>query len=653
MKNKSLLLRFATSTGAVTVAFLFQLCAASLSGEIQAQQSITFGGLATVAYGSGPVTLTATASSGLAVSFTSTTAAVCTLTGYGIVGILAPGTCSVTATQLGNSNYAEAAPVSQSFTVTQASQTITFSTPANVTFGSGPLTVVATASSGLPVSFASATSSVCTVSGSAVALVAVGTCSINATQAGNVSFSAATPMTVIFTVTPLEQAIMPGTAGIQTLTGNPTAGFAGDGLTSEYAALNSPAGVAVDGTGNLYIADQGNNRIRMLSKATGKITTAAGNGTAGFSGDGGVAASAVLNSPAAVAVDSAGNLYIADRGNNRIRLLSKATGKITTIAGNGTAGFSGDGGAAPSAALNSPAAVAVDSAGNLYIADQGNNRVRRVSSATGMITTVAGHGINSGFSGDGGAATGAGFYPVAVAVDGAGNLYIGDSHANRIRKVSAGTGVITTVVGNGSDGFSGDGGAASLARLSQPGGVAADSAGNLYIADQGNNRIRRVSAATGVITTVAGNGTNYLSVDGVAFTEGGFNPVAVALDVSGNLYIADQFNNRVQKVTSATGQIWTVVGSGNYLLNPPNLYSKTYYGTAQFSGDGGPAPLAGLSLPVGIAADSAGNLYVADRGHKRIRRISAATGVITTVAGNGTGGFSGDGGAATNAGLDP
>ncbi len=243
------------------------------------------------------------------------------------------------------------------------------------------------------------------------------------------------------------------------------------------AALNQPYGVTPDSAGNLYIADDQNNRIRKVSGGT--ITTVAGIGTMGFSGDGGPATSALLYIPHGVAADSAGNLYIADTGNLRVRKVSGGT--ITTVAGNGTVSFSGDGGPATSASINIPYGVAVDSAGNLYIADTGNNRIRKVSGGT--ITTVAGNGTAS-FSGDGGPATSASINePWAVAVDSAGNLYIADYANNRIRKVSGGT--ITTVAGNGVVGFSGDGGPATNALLGYPEGVAVDSAGNLYISDSG------------------------------------------------------------------------------------------------------------------------------------------------------------------------
>ena len=328
---------------------------------------------------------------------------------------------------------------------------------------------------------------------------------------------------------------------ISTFAGNGIAQFSGDGGPAASASLYDPTGVALDAAGNLYIADLVNNRVRKVS--AGIITTVAGNRNQGFSGDGGPAASASLFYPSAVAVDAAGNLYIADKYNNRIRKVSG--GIITTIAGNGTAGYSGDGGPATSASLYSPSGVAVDLGGNLYIADLMNSRIRKVSG--GFIATVAGNG-NFGFSGDGGPATSASLFdPSAVAVDAAGNLYIADSGNSRIRKVSGG--FIATVAGGGTSGFSGDGGPATSASLGVPEGVAVDPVGNLYISDEGNHRIRKVSG--GIMTTVAGNGNQGFSGDGGPATSASFNqPFGVAVDSAGNLYIADTNNNRIREVSA-------------------------------------------------------------------------------------------------------
>ena len=304
-------------------------------------------------------------------------------------------------------------------------------------------------------------------------------------------------------------AVIPWTATGQTYT---ISTFAGGGLPVNIPGISASLGsdllqgpqyIAADRAGNVFFPYQ--NTILRLDAITGILTLVAGNGTQGYSGDNGPATNAQLNGPAGVAVDSAGNLYIADPGNNRIRKVSN--GVITTVAGNGTPGFSGDNGPATSAQLYWPRGLAVDSAGNLYIADTANNRIRKISN--GVIATVAGNGTE-GFSGDNGPATSAQLYlPYSIAVDSAGNLYIADPENNRIRKVA--NGVIVTMAGSWTRGFSGDNGPASGAELNGPTGVAVDSAGNLYIADSGNNCIRKVS--NGVIATVAGNGTQGISGD--------------------------------------------------------------------------------------------------------------------------------------------
>ena len=408
----------------------------------------------------------------------------------------------------------------------------------------------------------------------------------------------------------------------------PFGGFSGDGGPAVEARLAFPRDVAVDSAGNVYIADSWNVRIRKVD-STGTITTIAGTGESGFSGDGGPAIQAALNYPRGVAVDSAGNVYIADTWNDRIRKVD-STGTITTIAGTGEWGFSGDGGPAAAARLASPSDVAVDSAGNLFIADRANDRIRKVDS-TGTITTIAGTG-ESGFSGDGGPAIQAALDdPFGVAVDSAGNVYIADTDNVRIRKVDS-TGTITTIAGTGESGFSGDGGPAVEAELRHPRGVAVDSAGNVYIADTDNVRIRKVDS-TGTITTIAGTGESGFSGDGGPAIQAALNyPRGVAVDGAGNVYIADIGNHRIRKVDSA-GVISTVAGSGSFV------------------GDGGPATAARLNRPSGVAVDSAGNVYIADSWNVRIRKVDS-TGTITTIAGTGEWGFSGDGGPATAARLN-
>jgi sugar lactone lactonase YvrE len=468
-----------------------------------------------------------------------------------------------------------------------------------------------------------------------------------------------------------------GAGNLLRVAGNAHAGYSGDGGPATSAQLSEPYGVAFDSSANLYIADSGNNRIRKVTP-NGIISTVAGTGAAGYSGDAGPATSAQLNFPVDVALDSAGNIYVADAYNQRVRKI--ANGIITTIAGDGTCCYSGDNGPATKAQLHQPDGLAVDSAGNVYIADLGNSRVRKVSTA-GTITTVAGSG-SSGTAGDGGSATSAQLLNVwNLAIDSAGNLFIADG--DRVRKVSGTT--INTVAGTQAAGFGGDGGAATKAQLSQPFGIGVDGRGNLLIADTGNNRVREVTTA-GIIMTIAGDGTHNYSGDGgpatsaqlydpqgIAvsatgtvyvseygrvrkFTPGGSittvvgtgiqgysgdgstatasllnQPQGLAVDASGTLFIADSANNRIRKV-SASGNIALVAGTG----------------TAGYSGDNGPATSAQLRDPEGLAMDAAGNLYIADTGNAVIRKIST-TGTITTIAGTGTQGFAGDGGAATSA----
>jgi len=353
---------------------------------------------------------------------------------------------------------------------------------------------------------------------------------------------------------------------ITTVAGSASYGYSGDGGAATEAQLRQPNAVVIDGAGNLYIADTSNNCIRMVPTANGtyfgiamtagSIYTVAGTGSYGYSGDGGPATDAQLRYPGGVAIDSAGNLYLADTNNHRIRKVNTG-GTITTIAGTGEAGYSGDGGAATSAKLYQPRGIAIDSADNLYIADYYNNRIRKVNTG-GTITTVAGTGT-AGYSGDGGAATSAKlYYPYDVAIDSSGNLYIADTFNHRIRKVNTG-GTITTVAGTGSYGYSGDGGAATSAKLYYPRGVATDSAGSFYIADNLNHRIRKVNTG-GTITTVAGTGSAGYSGDGGAATDAKLNnPYGVAIDSAGNLYIADKENHRIRFVEfqAITLPLWT------------------------------------------------------------------------------------------------
>jgi sugar lactone lactonase YvrE len=399
---------------------------------------------------------------------------------------------------------------------------------------------------------------------------------------------------------------------LRLVAGNGARGFSGDRGPAMSAQLAEPRGVAVDSLGNLYIADTGNHRIRKVAQS-GVITTIAGNGIGGYGGDNRSAISAQLKRPSAIAVDNVGNLFIADTGNYCIRKITPG-GMIATVVGNGISGYSGDGGLATSAQLGVSFSIAMDPEGNLYIADFGNPRIRKVS-PNGVIATVAGNGAN-GYSGDGGPATSARLAePRGIAADSAGNLYIADTKNHLIRKVTP-DGMIKTIAGNGTPGFSGDGGSAISARLNYPIALAVDSKGILYIADNSNRRIRKITP-DGVITTAAGNGTNGpIGDNGPAISAHLWQPEGVAVDSKGNLYIADSRNYRIRKITP-DGVIVTIAGNG----------------TRGYNGDGGPAISAQLSYMRDLAVDYAGNLYIADTGNHRIRKVTSA-GMITTIAGN-------------------
>jgi sugar lactone lactonase YvrE len=341
---------------------------------------------------------------------------------------------------------------------------------------------------------------------------------------------------------------------ITTIAGNGTIGFFGDGLIDTLSKVNAACGVATDAAGNIYIADQYNNRIRKISASTHKISTVAGNNGTGYNGDNILADSAKLNTPVAVAVDDSGNVYIADKLNNRIRKVTALTGLISTIAGTGVAGYNGDGILADSAKIYFPSGVAVDASRNVYIADQYNSRIRKITVSTGIISTFAGTD-SAGFNGDGKPADSARLgLPSGIAIDGSGNLFIADQGNNRIRKVDVITDTITTVVGSGSQGYNGDGIDALSAQLYYPHSIAINSAGDIFISDFNNARIRKVSISTNLISTVAGNGTFGYNGDHILATSAELNgPHGIALDFAGNLYIADEGNSRIRMVDLTVG----------------------------------------------------------------------------------------------------
>jgi hypothetical protein len=362
---------------------------------------------------------------------------------------------------------------------------------------------------------------------------------------------------LLVAVSAKAQIAIPAAGVLSTIAGTGAQTYSGDGGLATAAALNAPGPVAVDTAGNVYFIDQGNAfRIRKITAATGIITTIAGNGTLGYTGDGGPATAAEFWEPLGIAVDTAGNVYIGDTGNNRIRKITASTGIVTTIAGSGysggiTGGFSGDGGLATSAALNGPAGIALDAAGNIFVVD-GQSRVRKITASTGIITTVAGNGT-FGYSGDGGPATAAAFnQPYYLALDAAGNIYVADSRNSCIRKITASTGVITTVAGNTTFGYSGDGGPATAASFDVITSLASTAAGDLYIADAVNYRVRKVTASTGVITTVAGTGLGGAPTASGPAASVNLAPVSVALDAAQNLYITNSTSIYAVGATTVT-----------------------------------------------------------------------------------------------------
>lgn len=367
---------------------------------------------------------------------------------------------------------------------------------------------------------------------------------------------------------------------IITVAGNGTSGYSGDGTPATTAKLNSPSAATVDGSGNIFIADYNNNAIRKVS-ASGIISTIAGNGSPGYSGDGGPATAALLRKPNGIITTTGGNIYFCDYENHCVRKIDGATGVITTIAGTGTAGYSGDGMTATAAQLNYPITLAIDGSGSIYICDAVNHRIRKISSG-GTISTVAGTGV-LGFSGDGGAATAATMnYPYGVAVDATGNIYVSDQVNHRIRKISA-TGIITTICGTGSAGYSGDGGPATAAGINNPTQVWLDAGGNLLFADRNNHAVRKINLTTGVISAVAGNGTMGASGDGGPATAAMLNDVSgVSADAAGNIYVADFGNNRIRKISATTH-----VGSTQDVASPLTVFPNPAASRLHVSGMSG------------------------------------------------------------------
>jgi trimeric autotransporter adhesin len=370
---------------------------------------------------------------------------------------------------------------------------------------------------------------------------------------------------------------------ISTVAGNGAVGYSGDGGAATDAQLFTPAGVALDASGNLYIADANNNVVRKVTPS-GTISTVAGKNSAGYTGDGGAATSAELSNPIGLAVDSAGNLYIADTNNDVVRKVN-TSGVISTYAGSTIFGYHGDGGAATSAGMDRPAGLALDAAGNLFIADMGNNVIRKVSTS-GTITTVVGTGKSAQSLN----------HPIGVAVDAAGTLYVADTLNQRIVKYAGNE--LSTLAGDYTSGFSGDGGKASNALLMDPMAVAVDAAGNVYIADTINSRIRKVTPA-GIITTIAGRGTGFSGDGGIATAARMLFPRALVLDAGGNIYVADSENNRVRLLQAPAPAIGAngVLNAASYAqeVSPGSLASV--FG-ANFSTSGAQATDSSVSVLV-------------------------------------------------------
>lgn len=404
----------------------------------------------------------------------------------------------------------------------------------------------------------------------------------------------------------------------------------GDGQHALTVILTLVDGIAIDPDGNIYISHRSKNRIRKID-TDGIITTIAGTGKAGFSGDGGPALEASLNFPAGLAFDR-GNLYIADRNNHRIRKVDPS-GIITTVAGNGIGDYAGDGEPAVEASLNLPSDVACDKEGNLYISDRSNHSIRKVD-PQGIITTFAGLGIPR-FGGDYGLAKMAFLkFPFGITLDKHGNLFIADRGNNRIRKVDR-KGIITTVAGDGLFASRGDHGPAVKANLAYPTDVAVDDFGNIYIADRNNSLVRKVDT-NGVITSLIGTGTTHFNGDqGLASQTNLHLPFAIEVDPENqSLIIVDRSHFRIRRMFFDSGRIETIAGNGKFLLK----------------GDQGQALGATLNGPRGIVFDAQGNLIFADQMHHELRKINA-NGIISNYAGDGKAGHIGDGGLAVNASL--
>lgn len=414
---------------------------------------------------------------------------------------------------------------------------------------------------------------------------------------------------------------------VTTLAGNGTYGYVdGTGGAGGTAEFELPYGIAVDTSGNVYVGDANDSRVRKIAP-NGSVTTLAGNGTFGYAnGTGGPGGTAEFAGPYGLAVDSSGNVYVADNSNHRIREIAP-NGTVTLLAGNGARSYAN--GAAITAGFDQPTGVAVDTSGNVYVADYANSDIRMINTS-GTVSTLAGNQGQGFVNGTGGSGGSAAFNnPLGVAIDSLGNVYVADTSNNRIREIAP-NGTVTTLAGNGTSGHvDGTGGAAGTAEFDSPQGVAVDASGNVYVADKYNSCVREI-APNGTVITLAGGAYGYADgTGGAGGTAKFYEPYGVAVDLSGNVYVADWFNNRIRKIAPG-GTVTTLAGNG---------------AASYVNGTGGANGTAEFNRPQGVAVDTSGNVYVADTNNNCIRAI-APNGTVTTLAGNGTAGsFDGTGGA--------
>ena len=539
-------------------------------------------------------------------------------------------------------------------TVTILPQTITFGALENKTTDDVFVVLGATASSTLPVAY-SIVSGPATITGNAITLNGSGTVTVRVEQAGNDFYSAAPPVDQSFVVTAVTS-IAPQTYTISKMAGSGALpeGSADGAVTT--ASFNYPSDVAVDSNGNLFVADKGNNKIRKITPA-GVVTTLAGSGNQGSADGSGAAAS--FNSPEGVAVDSGGNIFVADTYNNTIRKIT-AAGIVSTLAGSAYGSSGSVDGTGSAASFSNPSGVAVDTSGNIFVADTYNYKIRKITPA-GVVSTLAGSGSQGSVNGTGTAASFG--YFLGVAVDASGNVFVADTANNKIRKITP-AGVVTTLAGSGSQG-SADG-TGTAASFSYPSGVSVDTGGNVFVADTDNRKIRKITPA-GVVTTIAGS-SRWGAADGSGAAASFQAPMGVAVDASGNVFVADANNHNIRKITPAgmvntvsgtnmavdgndiTATFWNPIGvamdaSGNVFVADcdnnrirkitPAGAVTTFAGSGRPDSADGTGAVAGFFRPTGVAVDASGNVFVADNGNMKIRKITPA-GEVSTLAGNGT-----------------